>query len=62
MTSKKDMIKTITEARHNDRDFFFCVFDIGDVNRISNKIILKMNKDDLSLLYNDAIKILEEVE
>lgn len=58
--NKKEMIEKITKARHNDAEFFYCVFNVGDINDASDKILNRMSKDKLQALYEDAVEIMED--
>ena len=54
MTTKKNMIDLITEMRHSDPDFFYCVISINDINDLTDRALSKMSKVDLKVLFDEA--------
>ena len=54
MTTKKNMIDLITEMRHSDPDFFYCVISIIDINDLTDRALSKMSKVDLKVLFDEA--------
>jgi len=58
MVSKQQMIKRITEARHKDPDFFYCVVNVNTINDMSDRILKQKIKKDLEELYKESIMII----
>jgi len=56
--NKKEMIKIITDARHSDIDFFYCIVSVNDINDLSDNALNKMTKKELNKYFVDANEIL----